>query len=178
MKQKQYTNNSVSLAGEFAVLSQLALKNYDANMTLGNTKCVDILVSNPKSGKMYQLEVKTKIGRIQGQKNRTFGLTYEWIMHKKHETLKQKNLFYCFVLINKRMVQKGKSNAEEKDLRFFVVPNESVKKYIKVQHRFWLKGKKNRKDNPMRKFRIGLDDKGYTIDTPLAEKYENNWDFK
>jgi len=35
-------NNSVSLAGEFAVLSQLALRGYDANMTLGHTKGVDI----------------------------------------------------------------------------------------------------------------------------------------
>ena len=39
--------NSVSLAGEFAALSQLALRGYDANMTLGRTKSVDILVSNP-----------------------------------------------------------------------------------------------------------------------------------
>ena len=52
-------SNSISLAGEFAVLSQLALRGYDANMTLGNTKGVDILVSNPVNEKMYQLEVKT-----------------------------------------------------------------------------------------------------------------------
>jgi len=32
------SKNSVSLAGEFAVLSKLALHGYDANMTLGNTK--------------------------------------------------------------------------------------------------------------------------------------------
>src|SRR5262245_32284853 len=50
-------SNSVSLAGEFAVLSQLALRGYDANMTLGRTKSVDILVSNPVNGQMYQLEV-------------------------------------------------------------------------------------------------------------------------
>jgi hypothetical protein len=55
--------NAVSLAGEFAVLSQLALKNYDANMTLGHTKGVDILVSDPRSGKMYRLEVKTALAK-------------------------------------------------------------------------------------------------------------------
>src|SRR5215467_11649892 len=53
------TPNSVSLAGEFAVLSQLALRGYDANMTLGRTKSVDTLVSNPANGHLYQLEVKT-----------------------------------------------------------------------------------------------------------------------
>jgi hypothetical protein len=42
-------SNSISLAGEFAVLSHLALRGYDANMTLGRTKGVDILVSDPAS---------------------------------------------------------------------------------------------------------------------------------
>ncbi len=50
---------SIPLAGEFATLSQLALRGYDANPTLGNTKNVDILVSDPESGRMYRLEVKT-----------------------------------------------------------------------------------------------------------------------
>ena len=51
--------NAVSLAGEFIVLSQLALRGYDANMTLGHTKGVDILVADPRSGRMRKLEVKT-----------------------------------------------------------------------------------------------------------------------
>ena len=51
--------NSIALAGEFATLAQLALRGFDANLTLGNTKNVDILVSDPRSGKMYKLEVKT-----------------------------------------------------------------------------------------------------------------------
>jgi hypothetical protein len=53
------TNNSVAPAGEFAVLSQLALRGYDANMTLGRTKSVDILVSDPRTLKMFKIEVKT-----------------------------------------------------------------------------------------------------------------------
>ncbi len=51
VKMSVINSNSVSLAGEFAVLSQLALRGYDANMTLGRTKGVDILVSNPKTGR-------------------------------------------------------------------------------------------------------------------------------
>ena len=35
-------NNQVSLAGEFAVLSQLFFRGFDASLTLGNTKGVDI----------------------------------------------------------------------------------------------------------------------------------------
>jgi hypothetical protein len=56
--------NSVSLAGEFAVLSQLALRGYDANMTLGHTKGVDILVADPESLRMRKLEVKTNYQNV------------------------------------------------------------------------------------------------------------------
>ena len=44
---KKLGTNSVSLAGEFAVLSQLALRGYVANMTLGRTKGIDILLADP-----------------------------------------------------------------------------------------------------------------------------------
>src|SRR6266481_7938656 len=83
-------NNAVSLAGEFAVLSQLALCEYDANMTLGRTKGVDILVSHPKTKRMYKLEVKTKYrtSRKTSRKNKVFGTVIgEWMMSKKHETM-------------------------------------------------------------------------------------------
>ncbi len=43
------------------MLSQLALYGYDANMTLVRTKSVDILASDPKTDKFYQIEVKTKL---------------------------------------------------------------------------------------------------------------------
>ena len=37
-----------SLAGEFLVLGELALRGLDGTLTLGHTKGVDILVHNPK----------------------------------------------------------------------------------------------------------------------------------
>ena len=78
--------NNVALAGEFAVLSRLALYNYDANMTLGRTKGVDILVSNPRNHKMYRLEVKTKLRRHDNEQNNStiFGRYFAgWMMHKR-----------------------------------------------------------------------------------------------
>ena len=77
--------NAISLAGEFAVLSQLALRNYDANMTLGHTKGVDILVSDPGSRKMYRLEVKTRLRQSDKKraKTRIFGTVIAgWLMSK------------------------------------------------------------------------------------------------
>ena len=43
---------------ESAVSSQLALWGYDANMTLGRTKNVDIIVSDPRTNRFFQIEVK------------------------------------------------------------------------------------------------------------------------
>jgi hypothetical protein len=52
-------SNNVSLAGEFGVLCQLALQGCVANMTLGNTKGIDISIADPDGGRMLKLEVKT-----------------------------------------------------------------------------------------------------------------------
>ncbi len=163
--------NSVSLAGEFAVLSQLALRGYDANMTLGHTKNVDILVSNPRNGKMYKLEVKTNFRdiRTKPSASKIFG-KYEsdWIMHAKHEKVFESNLFYCFVTIGKQ----GSA------FRFFIVPSKIVAKYILMEHALWLKKTKTGKDSDMRLFRIGIRGEKYAIPTATVKDYENNWDFK
>lgn len=165
------THNSVSLAGEFAVLSQLALRGYDANMTLGNTKCVDILVSHPDTGKMYQLEVKTNFrnSRNSPSESKLFGKTVNgWIMKKMHEKIKSTNLFYCFVNI-------GRNTGL---FKFYILPSEVVAKYVKESHKYWLSADKKHKDTAMRILRIGLKGEKYAIATPIAELYENNWEFK
>lgn len=168
-------SNSVSLAGEFAVLSQLALRGYDANMTLGRTKSVDILVSHPKTGKMFQLEVKTNFqsSRNKPSNSKVHGKSLSgWIMKRGHEKIVSLNLFYCFVNISKS------TNL----FKFYVVPSKLVAKYVKEEHAFWLREKKKEgkkiKDSEMRLFRIGLRGEKYKVAIPTAEKYENNWDFK
>ncbi len=168
-------NNSVSLAGEFAVLSQLALHGYDANMTLGRTKGVDILVSHPGTKKMYRLEVKTKyrtspkemhISKVHGT------VKGGWMMDKKHESLIDSSLFYCFVIISET----------KSTFQFYIVPSRVVARYVKEQHEHWLREKnkegKKVKDTKMRIFRIGFKGNKYRVATPLAERYENNWEFR
>ena len=163
--------NTVSLAGEFAVLSQLALLNYDANMTLGRTKGVDILVSVPRSRKMYRLEVKTKLRKSDRDESNTkiFGrVVGGWMMSKKHESSKDPLLFYCFVIIWRRT----------KKFCFFIVPSKVVARYVKEQHRLWLRKRKRVKDTDMRTFRIGFKNEKYAIGTPTVEQYEDNWKFR
>ena len=162
--------NSISLAGEFAALSRLALWGYDANMTLGQTKNVDILVSDPRTNKFYQLEVKTNLDRRRRPAvARLFGrFLSSWIMHKKHETIARPELWYCFVRID----------AETKGIRFFIIPSEVVSEYVKAEHKLWLDEDSDHIDGPMRVFRIGLKDEQYRVPTPTVEQYEDNWSFR
>ncbi len=162
--------NSVSLAGEFAVLSRLALWGYDANMTLGQTKNVDILVSNPMTNQLYQLEVKTKLdSRNRPPVSKLFGRYFaDWIMNEKHETISRPELWYCFVTIG----------LDSKNLRYFIVPSIVVAKYVREQHRLWLDETPKGKDTAMRLFRIGFKEEKYRILTPTVERYEDNWEFK
>lgn len=171
---KKISHNQVSLAGEFAVLSQLALRGYDANLTLGNTKGVDILVSNPKDGKMYRLEVKTNYmnSRNKPSVSKIHGRTLSgWIMNKKHESIIDPDLFYCFVNIS----------IDTEDFKFYIISSRKVAKYVKEQHKLYLKKKKEEgkkvEDSTMRIFRIGAKGEKYLISTPTAESYENNWIF-
>src|SRR5258708_8330515 len=87
--------NSVSIAGEYAVLSQLAARGYDANMTLGRTKGVDILVSDPNSGRMLQLEVKTNRGWLYGRNTLLFWkYLCDLILAENNERIRDGNIFY------------------------------------------------------------------------------------
>ena len=167
--------NSVSLAGEFAVLSQLALRNFNASLTLGNTKGVDILVSDPNK-KMYRLEVKTtrQRGKKDFKESKIFGTFLDkWIMNEKHERIVDPLLFYCFVLI----LERGK----EKRFRFFILPSGIVAKYVKEEHRHWREANRkegNRvKGTEMRTFRMGLNSEAYDLAPPLDDAYEDNWKF-
>lgn len=167
--------NSVALAGEFAALSQLMLRGYDASMTLGNTKSIDILVFDPKTRARYEVEVKTNLeARKSPSNSKLFGrFITDWQMDEKHESIETPTLFYCFVHINSPT--KGPSKNQ---FRFFIVPSKIVAKYIRDEHRLWLREKPGRSDTPRRLFRIGLlNDRDIAVPAPLAEKYEDNWEF-
>ena len=70
--------NSLALTGEYLVLARLTLCGYIATLTLGNTKSVDILLSNEKTKRVFRLEVKTTSNGP--TKSRYFGTNIEWLM--------------------------------------------------------------------------------------------------
>jgi hypothetical protein len=165
--------NSVALAGEFEVLSQLALRGLNPGMTLGHTKGVDILVSNPKTKKMCRVEVKTKYrdSHKQGHNSKIFGhVIGGWIMSKEGENVFDPDLFYCFVMYS------AKETKNEK-FRFFVLPCKVVAAYLRDEHRYYLRMKKRKgKKTGIRIFRLGFKGEKYLVPTPLVEKCENRWD--
>lgn len=159
--------NQLSLAGEFAVLSQLAARGFDANLTMGHTKGVDILVSDPLTNKMFKIEVKTTLEKTATETFYGEGRFHYWIMSQKQELIKDNDLYYCFVMVDANI-----------KFRYFIVSNEVVSNYVKDQHDFWLSTREVvNKITSMRKFRLGLESENkYKMPTPLAKVYEDNWD--
>ena len=148
------------------MLSQLALRGYDANLTLGNTKAVDILLADSRTGEMFKIEVKTS--RNRPQRSKLFGYTFCWTMDQKHETISHSRHFYVFVNID-----------NQDQFRFFIVPSSKVAQYVHDQHRRWLQADLTHKDQPMRTFRIGVGEpEEYPMPTALAKTYENVWTFE
>ncbi|MFH0970169.1 MAG: hypothetical protein V1776_01780 [Candidatus Diapherotrites archaeon] len=157
-------NQDVALAGEFFTLAQLSLQGLVGTLTLGHTKHVDILVANPENGKTFRLEVKT--ASKGPYKSKQFGTNFEWHMAKKHETIHDDNLFYCFVLLQSPEIMP----------RFFIVPSKDVAKFVKEDDEYWhnLPRTKIVKKTDMRVFRLQADEKSRGLD---RKRYENNWDY-
>ena len=145
----------IGLTGEYYVLAQLAQRGLVGALTLGHTKGIDILVSDSKYKTLFRVEVKTSIKKPQHES--LFGKTafYTWTMSKKHETIKDDRLYYCFVNLCK----------SDELPTFFIVPSKSVASYVRNQHIRWLNSRKSKvQDTTMRRFRIAVDDPdGYLI---------------
>lgn len=149
--------SQIGLAGEFYTLGQLTHRGYAATLTLGNTKGVDILVTNQEVNKLYKVEVKTTRQKVRRARLFGEGLFYTWAMSAKHERIRDKNLVYCFVALGE-VTEKAE---------FFLVSSQEVANYVRWQHQHWLNTRgASVKDNPMRNFRVAAED---------PEKYRDNW---
>lgn len=153
---------SAAMAGEFFVLAQLFLRGYDAALTYGHAKSVDILLYT-KSERTYRLEVKTT-RMAEPKTTKLYGNNYEWRMSSKHETIKDPNLFYCFVRLH----------GTDRMPLFFIVESKKVANYLKREHQRWIRTNPKTRggSEKYRNFRIGLDEGSHGLRPP--EKY--GWD--
>ncbi len=166
MNHKYLSKNQISLAGEFAVLSQLALRGFDANMTLGNTKGVDILLSHPETKTMNRLEVKTHFDN-RPYISKEFGyIEAHWKIGEKTEEATDKLLFYCFVSIAQTT----------EAFNFYIIPSQIVAQFAKESHLHWLRTDTRRMNTSLRSFMLGKRGEKYSINMPIAEDYLNKWE--
>jgi transposase-like protein len=74
-----------AMAGEFLIVGKLFKRGYQASVTLGNAKAIDVLVYNQKNNRNYNVQVKTL------RKKNYFPMKKEDI-HDDH--------IYVFVILN------------------------------------------------------------------------------
>jgi hypothetical protein len=166
MKQKRnLTVNDVSLAGEYAVLSQLKIRGFVAALTHAQTKAIDILVKDPDTGKQTSVEVKTRLKEDnQPSRDQTLGeIMGEWLLKEDDETIHD-DLIYVFV------------NAAEREPEFYVIPSSVVAKSLVDRRKWRVANNKKQPSTKMRRFRLGKKGIRYPSILPIAEDYADRWD--
>lgn len=150
-------NAQKGLAGEFYTLAQLTHRGLVATLTLGNTKGVDILVTNQELNELYKVEVKSTVNKPGRARLFGDGKFFMWTLSKKHEQLYDPKLIYCFLFFREPNLLP----------EFFLVPSIDVAEYVKWQHQYWLEKTEKKEDkSSVRIFRIPESD---------PNGYYSNW---
>ena len=143
---KKISSILTGVAGEYFVAAELSLRGYVASITLRNTKGIDIVVSNEEGNKTVNIQVKTNRRKKP-----------QWIMNKKAENIKDKNMFYVLVLLFDDITSP----------EYYIVSSRDVANYVEKGHKKWLstpgRGGKMHKDTIMRMFE------------DLEKRYLNKW---
>jgi hypothetical protein len=149
----------VGAAGEHLVLSRLLNLGFLAAQAPRGTRKVDVLVNHLDNKPPCLIQVKTRSGVDADQ---------GWHMNVKHEEIKDKDLFYCFVALG------------EIDSQVYVIPAKIVAKVVTESHATWLsmpgaKGQKHN-DSDMRRIRNHYGMNLKSAPDGWMEKYLENWD--
>jgi len=149
----------IGAAGEHLVLSRLLARGLLASQAPRGTRKADILVNPLDGGKPVLIQVKTTSG-----KSSRVG----WPMNVKHESVTDKDLFYCFVNL-------GTDNPE-----IYVVPAAVVARIIRTGHSNWLKSPGIRgqvhNDSDMRKLSNNPRLENRYAPDGWMDKYLENWE--
>lgn len=147
-------------AGVHWVMHQLLRRGLIAALAPEGVPNIDLIVSDIDGEKVAALQVKTrnKIGSDNG-----------WHMKPKHQELRAKNLYYCFVELDDEVASAPVT---------FVVPSKAVVSALTETHELWLslpgKDGKVHKDSDVRRL---LPDYSKTLKVghPIVKKYSSGW---
>jgi len=122
----------VGAAGEHLVLSRLLTRGYLAAQAPRGVRKADILVNHLDGKSAVLVQVKTRQSDNDGT----------WMLTKKIEDIRDKDLFYCLV------------DLKPANSKIYVMPSEVLAEVTKVQHANWLalpgKNGKEHVDSDMR----------------------------
>jgi hypothetical protein len=149
----------VGAAGEHLVLARLLARGILAAQAPRGTRKADILVNHLEDKTSCLIQVKTRSGK---------GADGGWHMKAKHEEIKDKDMFYCFV------------DLSEPHSGVYVIPAKVVAKVVTESHATWLAtpGKNGRKhnDSDMRRIRNNYGMNLKSAPDGWMDKYLENWD--
>ncbi|MGO9317335.1 MAG: hypothetical protein ACLP1U_05910 [Terracidiphilus sp.] len=156
-------------AGEHYVLYELLRQGYIAALAPTGAPNVDIVVTDIEGAHLRSIQVKTRRG---------IGADGGWHMDKKHEEIRAKQLFYCFVDF-----QASSEVLPEVLPLVYVMPSADVATAIAAAHKKWLgtPGKNGRphKDSPMRRLLPDYAKTRHDEDNPYGagwlNKYRDAW---
>lgn len=141
----------LGITGEYFVAAELAQRGAIATLTMKNTPRVDIIAVSLSTGRVVNIQVKTRSKYYE---------TADWRLSSKDEASSElRNLFYIFVKL------RGEGILPE----YYIVPQKEVSDIIHSRHEEYMKRRKRdreeRKDTTMRGFPLAI-----------AKKYKDRWE--
>lgn len=159
MKNNSKDKSLVGAAGEHLVLSRLLSRDLLASQAPRGTRKADVLLNPLDGGKPRLIQVKTRSA---------VGKTLGWHMGLKHESISEKDLFYCFV------------NLDLLAPTVYVIPSRIVAKVVRNSHAEWLSlpGQKGQKhnDTEMRRIKNDYGPNFKSVKSGWMDKYLEAWE--
>jgi hypothetical protein len=159
MKKVVKDKSLVGAAGEHLVLARLLSRGLLASQAPRGTRKADLLVNPLDGGKPRLIQVKTRSA---------VGKSLGWHMSLKHESISERDLFYCFV------------NLDLLAPTVYVIPSRFVAKVVRDSHAEWLSlpGQKGQKhnDSDMRRIKNDYGPTFKSIKPGWMNKYLEAWE--
>lgn len=149
------------MTGEFIVAGILCAKGYVASLTLKNYPLIDVFVLNTKTKKETSLQVKsmkTDSLNLGAGSSKNCPTTLEGKLNKINKKIKYTHVFVRI---------KGK---KLRDMDFYIVPAQDLKRELKKQNKFWV-NKTDHPRKPVTEENMGKNNIAIRVKKP--KKYEN-----